>query len=124
MIPRQNTTCDIFHAGHGPPGDPPDVAGVPCLLKPDFVAGQEHGERPGSAPLTWTHVMLVNPTVDVRDGYLGGEGTSAGDSVFIPNQSGTQFLVRFVERVNRNEASDHKRVYLDRQLPGWPTDNL
>jgi hypothetical protein len=44
--------------------------------------------------------------------------------VYLPDKNGTAFRVMFVERVNRGLASDHKRVYLDRLLPTWPTNDL
>ncbi len=74
---------------------------------------------------TWTHLMLVDVSADVRDGYdQGNWNATAGDSVYVPDQSGTPFQVLFVERVGRGTAQDHKRVFLDRKLPTWPTNNV
>jgi hypothetical protein len=119
-----NTTCDIYRNGVMPPFSPPSVAGVPCYLKPDWRGGQEAGDRPASGALTWTHIMLVDAGVDVRDSYVGQENQAAQDTVYIPDQNGTRFLVVFVERVQRGSGHEHKRVYLDRQLPSWPTNEL
>jgi hypothetical protein len=42
----------------------------------------------------------------------------------VPDSTGTAFLVKFVERVGYGTPNDHKRVYLDRAGPTWPTNNL
>ncbi len=119
-----NTTCDIYRNGHAPPAAP-DVAGVACYLQADWRGGQEAGDRASVAPmLAWTHVMLVETSVDVRDLYTGGLTGSAQDTVYIPDKNGSPFKAVFVERVYRNQMQDHKRVYLDRQTPNWPTNEL
>ena len=108
----------------GTPADP-DVAGVACFLKPDFIKGQEAGERGGAGnSLTWTHVMLIDTSVDIRDGYIGVSNVMVQDTVYIPNKNGTKFFVTFIERMHRGLPAEHKKVYLDRQLPNWPTNNL
>lgn len=119
---QPNTTCDVYRYLNAPPAAP-DGAGVPGLLLPDWRRGQEAGGR--STPwLTWTHVMLVDANVDIRDLYLGVAATSLNDRVYVPDQSGTPFNVVFVELVQRGTPNEHKRVYLDRQQPAWPTNEL
>lgn len=119
-----NTTCDIYRFGTAPPAAPA-VAAVPVYLWPDWRAGQEQGDRSGMLdPLVWTHILLVDTSVDIRDAYTGSMGRTEQDSVYIPDQNGTQFKVTFIERVGRQEAQDHKRVYLDRQTPAWPTNEI
>jgi hypothetical protein len=119
-----NTTCDIYHTGTAPPSAPA-LAGVPCALRGDWRAGQEHGDRPGLAGgLAWTHVLLVAADLDLRDAYAGGLTFMEHDSVYVPDKDGTCFKVIFVERVAGGTGSDHKRAYLDRQLPNWPTNHL
>ena len=124
-IPVQpNTTCDIYRFGAMPPAAP-SVAGVACYLRPDWRAGQEQGDRGGGlAVIVWTHLLLVDAGVDIRDAYTGAMGRIEQDTVYIPDQNGTAFKVNFIERVHRKEAEDHKRVYLDRQTPAWPTDEV
>lgn len=119
---QTNATCDIYRNGNAPPAAP-DVAAVAGLLVPDWRRGQEAGDR-GSPWLSWTHVLLVGPTVDIRDLYTGTAGSAAQDMVYIPDQNGTPFLVTFIELVQRGSPDVHKRVYLDRQTPTWPTDEL
>ena len=119
-----NTTCDIYRAGTSPPLSSPAVAGVPCYLKSDWRGGQEAGDRTNSDADTWTHVMLIDVGVDIRDGYTGLQNQSQQDSVYIPDQNGTRFHVVFIEFVQRGTPNEHKRVYLDRQAPTWPTNEL
>ncbi len=113
-----NTTCDIYRNGVSPPAAP-SVAGVPCQLVPDWRMGQELGGRQVNA-LTWTHILLVDGATDIRDAYTGQETASVQDSVYIPDQAGTQYVVIFIEEVAPGSANAHKRVYLDRQTPNWP----
>ena len=116
-----NTTCDVYHVGTAPPGNPA-IAGVPCFLRTDWRGGQEAGDRSTASP--WTHVMLIEPDVDIRDAYVGGSVAFQQDTVCIPDKNGTLFVVAFIERVQRNTPHEHKRVFLDRQQPFWPSNNL
>ena len=114
-----NTTCDIYRVATTPPAAPA-VAGVPCVLRPDFREGQ----RASTIARVWTHLLLIDPAVDLRDYYTGASGTAEQDSVYIPDQAGTRYRVVFIERVGLGSAGDHKRVYLDRQQPTWPTNHV
>jgi hypothetical protein len=123
-----NTTCDLYRFNNHPPS-PPDVAAVPCHLQGDFTRRMETGEKEVPS-LRYTHVLLVDVSVDVRDGFTtwppqGQPGPATNyDQVFVPNQNGTLFKVVFVERCGRGTAADHKRVYLDRGAPTWPSNDL
>jgi hypothetical protein len=117
-----NTTCDIYRYASGPPATPA-VSGVPLCLIPDWRRGQEAGDR-GAAPLTWTHLMMIDAGVDIRDMYAGQSTSVTQDTVYIPDQNGTAFTVVFIELMQRGTPDEHKRVYLNRQLPTWPTDQL
>lgn len=122
-VQQTNTTCDVYHTPNAPPAAP-DVAGVKGYLAPDFAAAHAAAVASGSVA-RWTHVLLLPPTTDVRDGYgtaaaPGQEGTAAvQDSVYVPDQNGTKFWVVFVERLGLGTALDCKRVYLQRQAPNW-----
>jgi hypothetical protein len=119
---QPNTTCNIYRLGTSPPTDPA-VSNVPCYLQPDWRGGAAGGMRQVNA-LTWTHVMLVDATIDIRDAYTGAATVSPQDTVFIPDDGGTQFNVVFVERLERGTPNEHKRVFLDRQTPSWPTNEV
>jgi hypothetical protein len=115
-----NTTCDVYRSGNAPPAAP-DVSAVPCFLRPAFREGQE--ATVGRLP--YTHVMLVAADVDVRDWYVGGGAYMSQDAVYVPSGgTAVSYYVRFVERVGRGTPQDHKRVYLDRVVQSWPTDDL
>jgi len=116
-----NNTCDIYHPGNAPPAAP-DVAAVPIFLKADWVGGQEHGEG-RSTINNYTHVLLMDASVDVRDNW-SPSGAAATNSLYIPDKNGTPFNIIFVERVLRGTPQDHKRIYVQRQGPTWPTSNL
>lgn len=118
MVPTPNATCDIYRFNNLV--NPPDVAGVPCNLKPDFRAGQRAGDR-GNTSLTWTHVMLLAMDVDIRDGYSGtNSNNSLADFVYFgPRNTATMYRVVFIEKVD-----DYKRVYLDRNVPNWPSNDV
>ena len=131
-IPTPNTTCDIYRYNHSPPADP-DVAGVPCVLIPDFVGGHALSAATiAEAALRWTHILLVGPTTDLRDHYIGGGPGSQGtesiganpDLVYIPDKNGNQFIVICVERVGRGTAADQKRAFIQRVTTTWPTNDL
>ncbi len=117
-----NRTFDLFHQGTWP--NPPDIAGAHGYLTPDFRGGQEGGDRGGA---TWTHIMLVEPDLDVRDGYygLGTFQPTSADTLYIPDKDGTGLVVVFIERIQVGTANEHKRLYLDRlNPPFWPTNDL
>src|SRR4051812_10613953 len=103
-----NTTCDIYRSGVAPPAAP-SVAGVLCHLVADFAHGLETGESVTPAN-RFTHVILVDATVDVRDDYNVGSIGGSPDSLYIPDKNGTAFKVTFVERRLKGAGSDHKKV--------------
>jgi hypothetical protein len=97
------------------------VAGVPCYLK----ASRRHSIN---TPYH-THVLYVDASVDIRDGWATGApgqgvGTSA-DNVFIPNKnSNVTYTVAEVKRVGNGTANDHKMVYLVRTKVTWPSNDV
>ncbi|MCS6851768.1 MAG: hypothetical protein NZ700_11440 [Gemmataceae bacterium] len=111
-----NTTCDIYRDGQGPPA-PPAQAGVACRLEP-------HPEYSTQTAPLFTHVLLVAPTVDIRDDYPNFPDGRTGDKVYVPDRHGTLFRVVLVRRQLRGTDQDHKRVLLRRQAVNWPSDNV
>jgi hypothetical protein len=124
-----NTTCDIYRNAHFPPASP-DVAGVKCYLKGYYQDRLETGESEDvtAQGFRFTHTFLMDLSVDVRDGYSAGSATlvaGTADFLYVPNQNGTKFIVKFVERQGRGSAWGHLKVYAARyNPPSWPTENL
>jgi hypothetical protein len=124
-----NATCDIYRNAHAPPSAP-DVAAVPCYLKASYFDRLETGESEDvtAQGFRFTHTFLMDLSVDVRDGYSAGSATliaGTADFLYVPNQNGTKFIVKFVERKGRKTAWSHLKVYAARyNPPSWPTENL
>jgi hypothetical protein len=127
-LPVTNTTCDIYRPGNAPPAAP-DVAGVACYFLPTERVTYNYGTAFGS-PGFATHVLLVAPTTDIRDGYTGTpptQGLASGtcDTVYIPNRnSNVAYKVAEVKRVGLGTPLDHKRAYLIRVSVTYPTNDL
>jgi hypothetical protein len=128
-LPSSNTTCDVYRNGNAPPAAP-DVAAVKGFLTADF-GGPHTAAMTTTTSVRWTHVLLVPPGTDLRDGYgpgsvIGQEtiDTTKNDWVYVPDKNGTKFAVIFVERLGRGTSQDCLRAYLQRQVPAWPTSQL
>jgi hypothetical protein len=114
-----NTTCDVYRAGVTPPSSPA-VGGVAILLTANFGEFRMAGGGAGRE-FRYTHLALFPAGTDVRDGFdSGASGAATCDSVYVPDQNGTSFAVRFVVRLNDGT----RKVYLDRGLPAWPTNEV
>jgi hypothetical protein len=119
-----NATCDIYRAGNAPPAAP-DVAAVPCSLEADYARGLERGEFRSEAVLNFTHIMLVDAAVDIRDNYSADLTTTLNsDAVYVSDQTGTRFIVTFVEIKGKGTPHEFKKVYLRRSTVTWPTQEL
>ena len=114
-----NSSADVYRWTSAPPAAPA-VANVAIHLRGDYRRFLDAGE--GDADGHFTHVALVDPTVDVRDDYTGYARAGTPDALYVPDRSGTRFTVVFVERVGRGTFADHLRVYLMRETPAWPTE--
>ena len=117
-VKQPNTTCDIYSQGTAPPLAP-RVAGVKFYLG----SGLEEAAK-GILPFTYTHVGFFGGDVDIRDGYTGQGGFVDQDHIWVPDQNGTEYAVRFVERFRRGFPDACKRVFLDRRVPPWPTNEV
>jgi hypothetical protein len=116
------TTCDVYRQGRSPPAAP-DVAGVAGYLQADYAGRMEAGAGE-AAQYRFTHVLLVDAGADVRDSFWGWAANATADTVYIPDKNGTAFKVVHVEVVGRGSPAAARKVYLDRKLPPWPTNNL
>jgi hypothetical protein len=119
-----NTTCDIYRAGVTPPAAPA-AGNIRCHFRPAPAPAAAKLETPVGTIL-YTHVLLVEAAVDIRDPYVGAGGSgSPEDGVYVPaGAASPRYQVVFVDRVGRGGPNDHKRVFLERQAPAWPSDNL
>src|SRR5262245_56743004 len=105
-----NTTCEINRGGSwsGP---------FACCLQADYRASIEMGEGETGQDWRYTHVMLVDLSVDIRDPYDEGTPNGPDDRVWIPDRNGTELDVAFVARIGKDTPQDHKAVYLLRSAP-------
>ncbi|MBI3406938.1 MAG: hypothetical protein HY040_01095 [Planctomycetes bacterium] len=109
-----NTTCDIYRNN-----STLSAAGVACKIQSVFEHALKVDEHVNPAK-KYSHILMVDYTVDIRDGYSYGIITAANqDKVYVPDASGTLFLVVFVQREN-----NVKRVYLKRQGVSWPSNEV
>ena len=113
------TTCDVYRPFGAPT---PTLTGVPCQLVGDFAGGQPRSVN----AFWWSHYLLVDAAVDVRDGCSRTPGVDAptygeGDMVVVPSGAGnTRYVVVWVEYVHLVSPNEHKRVYLLRDQATWP----
>ena len=106
-----NVFCDIYRPGNAPPAAA-DVSGVPGHLASAFHHGLSAG-RLIPVEQRFTHLLLLESDVDVRDNYDGGVLAGDADTVAIDTAA---FRVVFVERRQRGTVNDHLRVYLSRTV--------
>ena len=118
MLP---TTCDIYRPFGAAS---PTTSGVACRLVPNLPRGR--GSATGASYLMWSHYLVVDSSVDIRDGCTRMAGVDAityadGDEVRVPSGgSSTRYVVVWVEMVNRGTAQQFKRAYLLRHSAVWP----
>ena len=109
-----NTSFDLYRGGAVPPADS-TVAGLAGYLEvamPQALVAGRHVD----AWQRFTHRLLVDLSVDVRDLFDGGSLASGNpDAVYIPDGTGVGYRVAFVERRLRGTAFDHLCVYLSRR---------
>ena len=123
MLPAPaNATFDLYRGGAAPPASP-TLAGLAGHLRSTFREGID---ALADAPSSYTHLLLVDPLLDVRDIDDSGSPSSVDlpDRVFIPDATGVGYLVVFVERRLRGTPFDHRRVYLSRSAVAWPSDDV
>ncbi len=122
-----NATVNIYRgfnvaAPYPALGQAPAVANVRGCLKHHLEAGR-FGFQDGR--IKWTHLLLLDPGVDVRSAYNSWTGpaepTQHADTVILadcPNPGNCcAFYVVLVKRAGRGLGDDHLRVYLDRLQP-------
>lgn len=106
------TTCDIYR----PFGTAsPTTSNVPCRLVADFNRSRQASDTPD-----WTHYLVLNPDIDIRDGctrLVGSNGITYadGDEIRIPSgASSPRFVVVWVEKIETGSPREYKRAFLMR----------
>jgi len=131
LVPT-NVSVDIYRTAN--PASPYTLgtlsaAGVHGFLRP----AARDGRFGAASYLKWTHVLLLQPTVDVRDAYNSqldpSRDNTKADTIIVHDtntpSTKTAFYVVFVEQASRGTSAAHLRVYLDRFAPNvWPTNAL
>lgn len=112
-----NTTGDVYRSGTAPPANPA-VEALPLYLSGDYRERMQIGAGLANA-LRFTHTALVAVDSDIRDGFASFASVSGGDILYIPDRTGTPYLVVFIERHGRGLATDHKKIYLNRDAVDW-----
>jgi hypothetical protein len=117
-----NTTCDIYRNGHSPPAAP-DVAGVAIALQHAAHNTKVNYKTTPSVSLSeaYDYLAYVPKGTDIRD---NANGTGNGDTIYVPNQNGTPFLVVWVERLTTMAGDVLCAYFLRQAVPVYPTDNL
>src|SRR5437588_2270156 len=91
------TTCDVYRFNPPSQDAQPASTNVACQLVPDYVSGsmtRSFSSRP------WTHYLLLDSSVDVRDSYPGANASwpfGNADTVRVPSGGTTAYAVVFVE---------------------------
>jgi hypothetical protein len=109
-----NVTFDIYRNGNSPPAAP-DVAGVSGSMTP-----RGSNIKPNNLYTHWVDMPLGT---DIRSWSPGP------DTIYVPDQNGTPFVVVQVVRIRAGAGNDYTRAYLNRQQPPqWgvnqPTNQL
>jgi hypothetical protein len=125
-----NVTVSIYAGSN--PGSPYAVGALRSTQQGYLLPRVQDGRFGSAQWLKWTHWLLLNPGVDVRDAYNSqldpSRNNALGDTVIELDAAGvnkTAWYVAFVELVGAGTPAAHLRCYLDRFQPsGWPTTAL
>ena len=115
-----NNTMTVYDNGSGPPAGTPRATGITIRLVPNISCPTHDAEN----VLNFSHIALVPATTDIRDNKSDAYTPGNGDIVYVPDATGTPYKVIHVEMRARGTAAEHKKVYLDRGTPPWPTNHL
>jgi hypothetical protein len=103
------TTCDIYRPfGAGSPSS----SNVPCRLVPSLSTDGPIADQ------AWTHLLMVDPEVDLRDGNSRTAGQNRliyadGDEVRVPSGAASpRFVVVWIESIEPETPREFKKAYL------------
>jgi hypothetical protein len=97
-----NATADVYIAPNAPPAAP-DLAGLPIYLQP-----RRRNIKPTDP---YDYVIWIDPTVDLHD------VSGAQPSFYVPDRSGLQYVVYYVQIEGRGTAYARKACYCRRNNP-------
>ncbi|HEV3145063.1 MAG TPA: hypothetical protein VGZ47_14330, partial [Gemmataceae bacterium] len=117
-------TMDVYSWGAGPP--PIDAnrraTGTNILITGTFPEGMRQKIQSADA---YTHVIICDANIEIRDGYTGGgQQAAAGEDILtIPaGQKQNYWIVRFCFVTQLPGMGRKKILLVDRQAAGnWPT---
>jgi hypothetical protein len=129
LVPT-NVNVSIYRGAN--PGSPYTLGSLVVSTKGYLKPVAQSGRFGSASWLKWTHILLLAPTVDVRDAYNSqldpSRDNTRADTVVLLDSGGankTAYYVVLVEQVSRGTPAAHLRVYLDRFQPNaWPNDAL
>jgi hypothetical protein len=77
-----HTTIDVFTNGGSFPPSTKRSSGIPAFITGTFLEGSYSRSQ---VEFGYTHAVLADPTIEIRDGYRGSAGTpEIGDYIAIP----------------------------------------
>jgi hypothetical protein len=127
-----NVTVNIYRTAS--PGTPYILgAAGPQNVKGYLKPAVQNGRFGSALYLKWTHILYLDPSVDVRDAYNSqldpARNNALADTVVLLDAANAPtkvaFYVSFVEQVARGTPASYLRAYLDRFQPSaWPTSAL
>jgi hypothetical protein len=116
--PQFVSQIDIVPYLGGSSWGPPRATGVLCQILSAYGAGIRATSFPQVVTAEYTHVVLFQPTVDVRDNwnpFTFIESTPLGDWLAYPSGGAPNLAVSFVEHRLLGLANHHLRVYCVRR---------
>jgi hypothetical protein len=129
LVPT-NVTVSIYRTAN--PGSPYTLGALSATVRGFLKPAVQNGRFGSATWLKWTHILYLNPNVDIRDAYNSqldpARDNTRADTVILFDSGGVNrvaYYVAFVEQVSRGTSAAHLRAYLDRFAPNaWPNNAL
>lgn len=114
VLPTFNLECSLWFPPAAPPGDPPDLASVPCQLRASGQRSSGQDSTDSGWPFLWQ--LLVTKETDLRDKF----NAPGVYYVEVPQGSGRYYVVVIVDDVAKGFTNEYRIGYL-RKVGTWPT---
>jgi hypothetical protein len=130
LVPT-NVSVSIYRTAN--PNAPYTLGALSATVNGYLKPAVQDGRFGSASYLKWTHILLVGPTVDIRDAYNSqldpARNNSLADTILLDDSVTLTTMVAFyvvlVEVISRGTPAVHQRAYLDRFAPNtWPTNAL